>query len=461
MRQALGRRLPWLGDAASPSAIAAPPPGRGEVRRTSLPDNFDGIRFEIGRMIEYVRRAGEDAFFLAHVGRVCRDARLGRSDRDPTVARLEAIDAWCRRHYVYVNDPTNIEVIQTPQRMVRQTMVPPEVLRRILDPIYAAMAAGLRRGDVEDYEPPPLCFGDCDEGASLILANSRAARVGSPAPDGGSSYRFRFGGHDGTLHHVWSWVHCAGEWRDADVTEPEYSLGEHSRFPLYEDVEVPADGRPVPMPRVGSTALGRARLGDEAADARATLPSGFRRLAERIAAGRRDAVLIDAARIFGVHYARMAEKFSALEGTPVPAHNNKTLFVEGIDIMCRALFSPRPSGREGSTEDPSEPVAELLRPWYESLELEDPSTYRLRPTAPPPAYAGDPLDAQCAMLAMCAALDIGPIRLAAGMRDGAPERVWGRVQADGRWWDVDSTDPELVLGDQPDYDEFEEIEVPL
>ncbi len=462
----LGRRLPWLGETrgpASTAAITAPPPGQGEVRRTALPDNFDGIRFEIGRMIEYVRRARRDPFVIAHTRRICEEhAAMGRAVADPAAVCLEAIDLWCRRHYAYVNDPPNIEVIQTPQRMIRQTMVPPEVVRYIVEPCYAAMATAFGSAAAAAYEPSSVCFGDCDEGGCLFLSKCFCAAVGSPPPDGGSPYRFRFGGHDGTLHHVWSWIHGANGWRDSDLTEPDYALGEHSRFPHYEDVEIPLDDESEARVSVRLRGLGRASLGDEAAEARASLPAGFRRMAERVADGRRDAVLIDAARLMGVHYGRMVEHFSALEGTPVSAHNNKAVFLEGLDIMCRALFAAGP--REGSrraTEEPAEVVEHLMRPWYEALELDDPSRYRMGPQEPPPAYVGDPVDAQCAMLAMCAALDVSPVKIVAGVRDGAAERVWGRVKADGKWYDTDVTDLGLALGDRPDYAEVQEIEVPL
>lgn len=468
MVQGRYRKLPWLGDAkkhATQAAITAPPPGPGEVRRTALPDNFDGIRFEIGRMIAYVRRARRDPFMMAHVRAVCEEENvLGRAPEDPEAACLEAIDVWCRRHYVYLNDPPSIEVIQTPQRMVRQTMVPPEVIRHVMEPCLAAVSATFGREAADAYRPPALCWGDCDEGGALFLAKCICAGVGSTPGDGGSPYRFRFGGHDGTLHHVWSWVHTKGGWQDSDVTEPEYDLGDHSKFPHYEDVEVPLDDKSDARVMVHLRGLGRGgRLGEEAtaSEARKALPEGFRRLAERVADGRRDPVLIDASRLVAAHYGRMVENFSDLEGNRVSAHNNKALFLEGLDIFSRALFAG-PAGMSGrTTENPDEIVAHVMRPWYEALELPDPRLYRMGPQEPPPAFVGDPADAQCAMLAMCAALDVTPVRIAAGVQDGKAERVWGRVRADGTWYDVDVADPTLALGEAPGYADVQEIEVPL
>ena len=45
------------GSKSAQSAVSAPPPGRGEVRRTALQDDFSGIRFEIARMVKYVQDA--------------------------------------------------------------------------------------------------------------------------------------------------------------------------------------------------------------------------------------------------------------------------------------------------------------------------------------------------------------------------------------------------------------------
>lgn len=210
---------------ASVHAIAAPPPRDGEVRRTALPDTFDGIRFEIGRMIEYVRDAATDPVVAANAHAACAGAET------PSEC-LKAIDAWCRAHFAYVNDPPNVEVLQTPRRMIKQTRVPPEVLKSIMVPFYDAMASAIDPAQVEEYVPPPLTTGDCDEGASLFLSNCACVPEIGPL-------RFRFGGHDDTLHHVWDSVGCEGTFHDSDLTEPDYTLGDFSKFAHYEEVEVP------------------------------------------------------------------------------------------------------------------------------------------------------------------------------------------------------------------------------
>lgn len=230
-----GRTVPK----ASTSAINAPSPKDGEVRRTALPDTWDGIRFEIGRMIQYVKDAGADPLVLNHVRRVCEDhfrepaSLSGRDGEDPARLCLEAIDAWCRRHFCYVNDPPGVEVLQTPRRMIKQTKVPPEVIRSIIAPFLEAMKSVQDPALIDAYQPPPVTSGDCDEGGDLEIGMCAAA------PARPAALRFRFGGHGGTLHHVWSRVGCGGKWVDADLTEPDYALGDFSKFEHHEEVEVP------------------------------------------------------------------------------------------------------------------------------------------------------------------------------------------------------------------------------
>lgn len=224
---------------ATQSALNAPPPRDGEIRRTALPDTFDGIRFEIGRMIGYVKAAVNDPIVKRHTAEICSIAAqmngpsMGKAEeRDQA---LQAIDDWCREHFVYVNDPPNVEVLQTPRRMVKATRVPPDVIRAIIDPFYEAMTAVATPQAVDAYEPPGLCSGDCDEGGALYCAQCATAPCKEPI----RPLRFRFGGHDGTLHHVWSSVGCGDKMVDADLTEPGFRLGDFSRFEHYEEVEIP------------------------------------------------------------------------------------------------------------------------------------------------------------------------------------------------------------------------------
>lgn len=234
------------------SAVAAPSPRSGEVRHTALPDTFDGIRFEIGRMAQYVKDAARDPIVRRQAdeiqgsyGRMIREyAQMGGSEisqADERLVKLQAIDDWCREHFVYVNDPPNIEVIQTPRRMVKQTKVPAAVIQYLMTPFYDAFQkAGY---DVDGYTPKSTYIGDCDEavvgmqGLNVCTFPQTDLQMNGEG-DAPSRFFFQFGGNEGTLHHVWSKTVLAGADYHADHTEPGYKLGDHSKFEAYEDVEI-------------------------------------------------------------------------------------------------------------------------------------------------------------------------------------------------------------------------------
>jgi hypothetical protein len=200
----------------------------------------------------------------------------------------------------------------------------------------------------------------------------------------------------------------------------------------------------------------------------------YRRLADCIAAGRKDEVVIDFGRLLAAHYGKLVEHVSEKDGNPISAHNHKTLFLEGADIWARKCFGAgqRSGGRGPETEDPKDIGEYSLRPWYEALNLKYPSKYRMRDMGPMPRYVGSPEDATCMMLSLCASVDITPINLRWGIENGKPARVWGRVKADGNWYDTDINDGTglsmngaaqhgLVLGEHYEFQEYDEAEVPL
>jgi hypothetical protein len=184
------------------------------------------------------------------------------------------------------------------------------------------------------------------------------------------------------------------------------------------------------------------------------------RLSKAVADGRKDGLLIDCSRLLASHYGKMVEYISKAEGSPITAHNNKTLFLEGIDYWCRALFSGR-DGRSGSTEDPKELVMQLMEPWYEAMELDDPSKYKLGRRAPLPLYTGAPEDVVAVELGMVACLDVAPIALRYGMNGDVAQRVWGRVQADGKWYDTDPNEGSYALGQFMEHPDYKDVEIPL
>lgn len=194
----------------------------------------------------------------------------------------------------------------------------------------------------------------------------------------------------------------------------------------------------------------------------ATVVNGMNvgRLSQAVADGRKDGLLIDCSRLLASHYGKMVEYISASEGSPISAHNNKTLFLEGIDYWCRKLFNGR-DGRAGATEDPKELIMQLMEPWYEAMELDDPSKYKMGRRAPLPLYTGSPEDVLAAELGMVACLDVSPVALRYGMNGDAPQRVWGRVQADGKWYDTDPNEASFALGQFVEHPGYKDVEIPL
>ena len=72
------------------------------------------------------------------------------------------------------------------------------------------------------------------------------------------------------------------------------------------------------------------------------------RLVKMVQDCRKDEVLIEFARQTGPRFADMVAHFSSLEGDRIQTHNNKALFLEGIDIWFRAHFAHQDESR-GST----------------------------------------------------------------------------------------------------------------
>lgn len=187
---------------------------------------------------------------------------------------------------------------------------------------------------------------------------------------------------------------------------------------------------------------------------------------------RKDVVSIDFARLICANFAKMVEHFSSVEGRPVSGHNNKTLFLEAIDIWCRkkigcsgqdASMNGASMGRaQGSwTDDPKTVVRSVMGPWYEAMDLEDPSRYRMRPQQPCPAYMGRHEDATAYMMGLCACLEVGPLWLVFGKNGDEVQHVWSRVQADNKIYNSDLSNPDFKLGDHYEFEKYEEVEIPL
>lgn len=195
----------------------------GEVNRFPIPDQFDGIRFTVGRMIKMVQGARSDPLVIATARKIAAlsiPGRKAKTDGDREVLILRGIHAWCHENFLYLNDPVNIELIQTPNRMLRELEIPPQLHMLMWKPIAKAMGGKL---------PRPKMTGDSDE--SSILGVSLAAAVGI------NPVRIRLGGSGGTLHYAWGSAYANGKWWDLDILTPGFN--KHPSFENVENMEVP------------------------------------------------------------------------------------------------------------------------------------------------------------------------------------------------------------------------------
>lgn len=221
--------------------LNAPAPKGGRVRRIKLPNDWRGIQFEIGRMASQIR----EQYTLPSImdsarqiaGRWVRyveDMLAQRGEHyqvsGSQAVQLEGLDIWNRHHFVYVRDPNDKEVIQTPERILRQTKLGREFVDMLMEPFYAAMEAEDPEYNHTAYNPPPIFVGDCDE--ALTLEMSQAAALGM------RPVKFIFGATGKQIHHVWGQVTADGTPYDIDLTEPGFKLGQRGDYDYYEEYEV-------------------------------------------------------------------------------------------------------------------------------------------------------------------------------------------------------------------------------
>lgn len=198
------------------------PPGPGETQHFKLPDQFDGIRFEIGRIIKMIQEAKTDPLVITTARKIAALATTGRKIRTDTERRLytlRGIHSWCKRNFRYVDDPVNVEVIQTPNRMLRDLQIPPQLHMAMWKPIAKDMGGKL---------PKPVIVGDSDESATLVLA--LAAAVGF------DSLSIRFGGAENVIHYAWGGVKLDGKMYNLDPLHEKFNK-HHCTW--LEDLAVP------------------------------------------------------------------------------------------------------------------------------------------------------------------------------------------------------------------------------
>lgn len=211
-------------------------PAPGETLRTPIPDTFDGIRYEIGRLVKYIEEGHKDPAVIATAQKIAALAagtarqlkrKVNRDTRD--LIWLEGIHAWCHANFEHVSNPANVELLKTPQRMIRELEVPEQLSRAVWEPIRDQMAAAAAKDPAKLKLPAPRITGNSALAACLAL--TLAAAVGI------TPLRLRFGGAGGTLHYAWGSANADGRWTDVDILLPKF--GKALKFDCYEVVDIP------------------------------------------------------------------------------------------------------------------------------------------------------------------------------------------------------------------------------
>lgn len=196
----------------------------GSINRFKLPVSDGGaLDFTVGRMSKMIQDAKSDPLVIATARKISaittssRKAREG--ERDLLV--LKGIHAWCKSNFEHVKDPVNIELIQPPNRMLRELEIPPQLHMLMWKPIAKVLGGKL---------PRPKMTGDSDESTTLALALAAAVGI---AP-----LRIRLGGIDGTICYGWGAAQTAGKWWNLDILTPGFNKYPKG-FQIIEEVDVP------------------------------------------------------------------------------------------------------------------------------------------------------------------------------------------------------------------------------
>jgi hypothetical protein len=207
-------------------------PKPGEVVKSAIPDSMDGIRFEVGRISQYITEGCKDPLVIAAAQKIAELSigaarKLGRKVTEKTrdLIALKGIHAWCHANFEHVPNPAGAEVIKTPNRMLRELEIPEELARAFWEPIRDSMAKKSKKLAM----PKPRITGS--SGVAVCLLLTLAAAVGI------TPMRMRFGGHEGVVHYVWGQVFADNRWHDVDILLPKF--GRHQEFEHYEVVEIP------------------------------------------------------------------------------------------------------------------------------------------------------------------------------------------------------------------------------
>lgn len=207
---------------AQEASLDSAPPGEDEHFYTILPDSWQGIQWMLGRMRAGVLKSVVDPLVVQKAAEI-RNAMAPEDRADPE-ARLAAVYAWLREKFIYRPDPVGNELIQSPHRMVKATMIPEATMGAILAPALA-VRAGLTLAAYKVEPRPAFMAGDCDDASWTSASLVSSEPIGIPT-------QFKLGGTDGSegMHHIWTQAQIRGVWGyDMDPTELDFAaVGDHA-----------------------------------------------------------------------------------------------------------------------------------------------------------------------------------------------------------------------------------------
>jgi hypothetical protein len=188
-------------------------------------------------------------------------------------------------------------------------------------------------------------------------------------------------------------------------------------------------------------------------------------MAKYIDEGRKEPIVITTARKIAEISAGTARSL----GRDVTDETRQLIQLEGIHAWTRERWEyvKDPAGIE-LIKTPSRMLRELDIPEALSTAMWEPireaMAARLKkdPAAlslPIPKVTGDSDEAVVLVLALAAALDIGPLKMRLGGTEGVIHYVWGAAYAAGEWRDCDILHPEF--GKHHPFDIIEEMEIPI
>lgn len=193
------------------------------IKKTKLKDS-GGHAMVLGRMVKMISDGRKDQLVIATArtiaGMAMSSAGETISQEDREIIQAKALHAWCRENFTSVKDPVNVELISTPNRMLRSLHMP----RLLQEMVWAPIGKALGKPEV----PFLKIAGDSDESTILILA--LAAAIGL------EPLRIELGGQDDTIHYAWGGIFAGGKWNDVDILHDTFGL--HGKVKRMENYPV-------------------------------------------------------------------------------------------------------------------------------------------------------------------------------------------------------------------------------